>query len=83
MQRYFFDMIDGDALIADEEGVELSTSDAVLRESALALADMVKDEALGIDPGDAQHARQLAIEVRDQHGPVLRASFVFEIKRLQ
>lgn len=71
MQRYFFDLIDGDALIPDEEGVELSTSDAVLRESALALADMVKDEAVGIDPCDAQHVRQLAIEVRDEHGPVL------------
>ena len=83
MRRYFFDMIDGDALIPDEEGVELSTPDAALRESALALADMVRDEALGIDPGDARHDRQLAIEVRDEHGPGLRASFTFEIKRLQ
>jgi hypothetical protein len=80
MARYFFDMRDGDELIADEEGVEFLTIDAVQHEAAHALSDMARDEVRLTGNGPARH---MAIEVRDGDGPVMHATFSFEIKRLQ
>ena len=40
MKRYFFDLRDGDELTPDDEGVELSTMEAVQEEAARSLADM-------------------------------------------
>ena len=76
-QRYYFDLRDADGVIRDEEGVELPDIEAALEEAALALADMARNVALD----DMGSAHQMAIEVRDERGPVLQANFVFEVER--
>ena len=43
MKRYFFDLRDGDELTPDDEGLELSTMEAVQEEAARSLADMARD----------------------------------------
>jgi hypothetical protein len=43
MKRYFFDLRDGDELTRDDEGLELSTTEAVQEEAARPLADMARD----------------------------------------
>jgi len=81
MRRYFFDIREGDEFIPDEEGEELSDLDAVQDEAARALADMAKDGLRARHRNGSP--RHLAIEVRDEFGPVMLATFSFEIKRLQ
>jgi hypothetical protein len=44
MRRYFFDVHDGSGVVSDEEGMELSTIDAVQSEAARTLGDMARDE---------------------------------------
>jgi hypothetical protein len=79
MKRYYFDLRDGDDLCSDEEGMEMLDLEAVQEEAARALADMARDEVLARNG----FARHLAIEVRDDNGPVMRAKFAFELERLQ
>jgi hypothetical protein len=81
MRRFFFDIRDGGELIPDEEGEEFSTLDAVQDEAAHALADMAKDDMRHVNGNGS--VRHLAIEVRDEHGPVMLVNFSFEIRRLQ
>ena len=50
--------------------------EAVQTEAARALADMARD-VIHTDPSSPTH--QLAIQVRDSDGPILRASFQFEM----
>jgi hypothetical protein len=61
MKRYFFDLRDGDELTPDDEGVELSTMEAVQEEAARSLADMARDASWRPHNG-AGH--RMAIEVR-------------------
>ena len=82
MRRYFFDFRDGDELIPDEEGVEITTLEAVQDEAARALADMAKDELNRVPDGNGSSPRHFCIEVRDRLGPVMLATFSFEIKRM-
>ncbi len=79
MKRYYFDVRDGDALSRDEEGMELPDIEAVQEVAVRALADMARDRA---EAGSGL-ARALAIEVRDDNRPVMRARFTFDIERLQ
>ena len=44
MQRYYFDIRDGEALSTDEEGLDLADERAALVEAALSLADAAKDQ---------------------------------------
>jgi hypothetical protein len=78
MKRYYFDLRDGDALSRDEEGMELPDIETVQEEAVRALADMARDRA---EAGSGL-ARDLAIEVRDDNRPVMRARFTFDIERL-
>jgi hypothetical protein len=82
VRRYFFDLRDDKGVIADDEGLLFSTLEAVQDEAARALGDFARDETRRADL-DAGHVHQMAIEVRDERGPVMRAKFSFEIKRLQ
>jgi hypothetical protein len=51
----------------------------VQEEAARALADMARDELRKvIDPAKNQH---MAIEVRDENGPLLEVKFTFELTR--
>jgi hypothetical protein len=78
MKRYYFDIRDGDQIIPDEEGLELSTLEKVQEEAARSLADMARDAVRGQLHGTAQ---RIAIEVRDDTGPVLQVRFTFEVDR--
>ena len=79
MALYYFDLRNGDELVVDEEGIELRTMQAVQEEAARALAGFAWD-AMRLD-GAQSH--QMAIEVRDEHGPVMEVKFSFEIARRQ
>jgi hypothetical protein len=78
MRRYYFDLRDGDALVVDEEGLELLNVEAVQEEAARALAGFAWDAAR-CSAGSDSHS--LAIEVRDDAGPVMNVRFAFEIER--
>jgi hypothetical protein len=75
MRRYYFDWREGDEVFPDEEGLELSTIEEVQEEAARSLADMMRDVV-------HQHLEDVgypvAIEVRDDDGPVLQLKFTFE-----
>ncbi|WP_377830328.1 DUF6894 family protein [Bradyrhizobium lupini] len=77
MPRYFFDTRDNDLLMPDEVGVEIPTLEAVKRHASAAMADFAKD----VLPGAV--VRTLAIEVRDDEGPVLRVLLRFEIEHIR
>jgi len=69
--RYYFDMRDGEALCAYEEGLELSDRTAAAIEAANSLADMARS----LSRLDKRH---MAVEVRTSAGPVFQAAFIFE-----
>ena len=72
MPLYYFDTRDNDDFIEDDVGLEFSNLDAVKVEAARALAELARD----VIPGSLK--RKLAVEVRDEEGPVLRATLIFE-----
>lgn len=72
MTRYYFDIRDGEALYADEDGLELEDQRQAEIEAATSLADMARD----LSPLDDRH--HMAIEVRTNAGPAFQAMFVFE-----
>jgi hypothetical protein len=77
MQRYYFDIhFGGESASTDEEGTELSSVEAAQNEAIRALFSDALDMMRG------RHVRALSINVRDDLGPVLRASLNFEIHRL-
>ena len=78
MPRYYFDIRQGDDFAPDDEGLELSSLQAVQEEAARSLADMARDAVRNKFDG-AGH--RMAIEVRDDNGPVLQVKFTFEIDR--
>ena len=78
MSRYYFDIREGDDFAPDEEGMELFSLKEVQEEAARTLADMVRDTVRDEYDGAGE---QLAIEVRDENGPVLQVKFTFEISR--
>jgi hypothetical protein len=78
MKRYFFDLRDGDHLAPDEEGVELPDIERVQEEAALALAAMTKE---AVPSADRNGGHRMAIEVRDERGPILKVLFTFEADR--
>ena len=80
MPRYYFDLLDDDGQCIDEEGLELPSLRAVQAEAAKALADMARD-ALHSFEGTSK--RFMAIEVRDNSGPVMQVRCNFEVMRLK
>ncbi len=79
MPRYYFDLLDGDVLASDEEGIELPDFQAVQAEAAKSLADMARDAVHNLAATPGKH--DMAIEVRDAGGPVMLVKFIFEIER--
>jgi hypothetical protein len=71
MSHFYFDIRDGEALLVDEEGLNLSSQRAAEIEAALSLADMAEQLETSTS------ADGLAVEVRDAGGPVLKATFVY------
>lgn len=80
MTRYYFDLLDDEGLSVDEEGLELTSLRAVQAEAAKSLADMARDAAHSLD---GPTKRFMAIEVRDDTGPVMQVRFNFEVQRLK
>jgi hypothetical protein len=78
MKRFYFDIREGDEVIPDEEGLELSTIEKVQEEAARSLADMARD---GVRKQGDGASHEIAIEVRDDSGPVLQVKFTFEVDR--
>lgn len=72
MPLYFFDTRDNHDFLEDDVGLEFANLDAVKVEAARALADIARD----VIPGSFK--RDLAVEVRDELGPVLVARMTFE-----
>lgn len=75
MPRYYFDMREEYESVADDEGIELGTLETVHEEAARSLADMARD-AIRRRNG-AGHHHQMAIDVRDDSGPVLQVTLTF------
>jgi hypothetical protein len=75
MRRYYFDIREGAEIFPDEEGLEFST---IEEEAALSLADMARD---AVRSKKSNLRQEMAIEVRDDHGPVLQLKFLFEVDR--
>jgi hypothetical protein len=82
MPRYYFDLRDGDELAVDEEGVELRDTDLVQEEAARSLADMARD-AVRRTTRNRELNHRMAIEVRDDHGPVMQVKFTFAVEKLK
>jgi len=78
MTRYYFDLVDQDGLVIDEEGMEFGDMEAVEREATQAMADAARESLQR-----ALKAGEAAIEVRDDSGPVMRVRFTVEIERLR
>ncbi|MBR1361891.1 MULTISPECIES: DUF6894 family protein [Bradyrhizobium] len=72
MSQFYFDIWDGEALVVDEEGLDLASQRAAEVEAALSLADIAKQL------GPFASSDGLAINVRDASGLVLREIFVCE-----
>lgn len=70
--RYFFDTRDNDTFVEDDEGLEFDSLEAAKIQAAKCLADLARD----VLPGSLK--RMLAVEVRDERQPVLRAMLTFE-----
>jgi hypothetical protein len=79
MPRYYFDLRDGDEVALDEEGLELSDMHAVQAEAAKSLADMAREAVHG---ATFTAAHSMAIEVRDDVGPVMQVKFTFEVEKV-
>lgn len=79
MARYYFDLIDEDVLVIDDEGLDLPDLRAVQAEAAKSLADMARDAVHTSSP--TRGLRSMAIEVRNELGPCLQVKFTFEIAR--
>lgn len=79
MARFYFDLRDGDAFVADDEGVELLDIANAQIEAAETLSDMTRD-LMTREPDAAGHP--MSIEVRDSKGPRFLLAFAFARSRI-
>jgi hypothetical protein len=78
MPRYFFDFKAGDVVTPDEEGTELLDVEKAHDEALGSLVDAICDFA---KEGHCQQS--FVVVVRDEYGPVLNLSAVFDSKILR
>ncbi|MGK6317856.1 DUF6894 family protein [Neorhizobium sp. DT-125] len=72
MPRYYFDVINGEGPMPDDDGIELPTKDAIPATAARMLLDLASDEV------DYQQAANFKVQVRDQQGAaIFRATLSF------
>jgi len=84
MRRYFFDLRDGDDIDVDEEGVELPNLPRVQEEAASSLAELARERVVEAFLDNAQDlAQDMAIEVRDEDGPIMKVIFLFAPDRVR
>jgi hypothetical protein len=60
MPRYFFDVINGEGPMRDDEGVDLPDQDAVRREVAMIVTGLARDEV------PKEQAVKIVVNVRDE-----------------
>jgi hypothetical protein len=81
MPHYYFDVGDGNHLAVDDDGFKLPNIACVQREATRSLVEIGRDAVRS--PGyDGSINRRMAIEVRNESGPVLQVTFTFEVARL-
>jgi hypothetical protein len=73
MRRYYFDLQLSGQIGEDDEGIVLPDLEAVQKHALQTLADMAK-EFVAV-PAD------MSVQVRDDDGPVMRVTAIFEIER--
>lgn len=78
--RYFFDLCDNGNLAVDEEGVELPNLLRVQEEAATSLAELARERII---EAVLDGAHEMAIEVRDDDGPVMKVMFLFAPDRVR
>jgi hypothetical protein len=78
MKRYFFDLRDGGAFAVDHEGCEFASLAAAQEEAVGALAEMAKRAVPAVLKNGGH---RMAIEVRDESGPILKVLITFEADR--
>ena len=84
MRRYFFDLRDGDDLSVDEEGLEVLSLLRVQEEAANSLAECLRERVVEAIADDAEdNAQEIAIQVRDEDGPIMAVMFVFAPGRVR
>jgi Domain of unknown function (DUF6894) len=77
MPRFFFDVREGTRFAPDDEGLEFPDLDAAEREAAEAVA------AIGRDRLPKGEAREIVIEVRNEHGQrVLTVTVSMHVERV-
>ena len=81
MPHYYFDVRHGDHLTVDEEGFKLPNIASVQYEATRSLVEMGRD-AVRSSGYYASKTERMAIEVRNEAGPVLKVDFTFEVTTL-
>lgn len=77
MSRFYFDIHEGDEATVDEAGLELPDIAAAQKEAVCTLSEIARDAVRGhFGHGECN---TVSIEVRNDEGPVLEASFAFGI----
>lgn len=78
---YYFDIREADDLMLDDERSELASMEEVQEEAVHSLAELARDAARRM-ARDGK-ALDMAIEVRDDDGPLMQVRFTFDVKRLR
>jgi hypothetical protein len=78
MPLYYFDLLDGEDFVKDEEGMDLPNISSAQIEATEFLTDMVKDIATR---QSNPLGYPMSIEVRDFEGPLFVLSFTFSSHR--
>jgi hypothetical protein len=76
MPTYHFDYRDNGTLACDHLGTRLHSFEEAKVEAVRALVELARDEIQGPEP------RELAIEVREDGGPILQVVLTLEVKQL-
>ncbi|MCK1592260.1 hypothetical protein [Bradyrhizobium sp. 169] len=74
MKKYYFDIRHGSQFIRDDEGVEFPNAESVRRQAITTLSEIARECVTG----RPQH--RIAVEVRDEYGPILEANISFTMK---
>ena len=86
MPHYYFDVRHGDHLIVDEDGFKLPNIAGVQYQATRSLLELGRDAVLGMDRdalrSNSNKIERMAIEVRNEAGPVLQVNFTFEVTDL-
>jgi hypothetical protein len=81
--RFYFDLLDGEDVLRDREGMELAGVAAVSKIAALTLVDMAKGMAKTMAADSEQQrsevSHQMAIHVRDSDGHVMQVRLSFSL----